>query len=288
MNSGGAELVTFGDGSLRWRRAAERLGREAEGSGLFERISVWNARNLQEVKHDFFLQRRGLFDQQGPGFGYWSWKPFLLNWHLQHADPSIGQILYLDCGSHLNVNDASRKRFKEYEEYVTQNHVLLMVNEGLPELQWTKPSLRNRFNLTHDDWNSDQIMAGLIMVDRSSTAVEFCSEWEKACLESSGELLIDPKSSEDAGQHLRAHRHDQSVLSCLAKSRGYPKLGDEVYFAPDWNSAGSDYPIWTVRNRSGVRFSKWSPLFKVKKILERGWLRICHPILGGTHPDFPG
>ena len=115
-------------------------------------------------------------------------------------------------------------------------------------------------------------MATLIMIGREGVGPKLCHQWESSCLIDAHRLLMDPKSEEDRGTHLVAHRYDQSILSCVAKSMGVSAIPDETFFAPTWSLSGAAFPIWTVRNRSGVRFSTNRAWFKFKKGVERSYL----------------
>lgn len=273
LTARGTHLLAFGDGSVRWRRAARRLGWQARSSGLFQNVVVWDASDLSAADPLFFAKRAKLFDGHGPGFGYWSWKPFMLRWYLERPDLAADRILYLDSGVHLNMTPGARRRFREYETLTDERSILVMQCDGLPEREWTKPSVLERLNMRQADANSGQIMATLLMLNRSSLALEICREWEGLSLEAQGEHLLDPANSEDAGQDLLAHRHDQSVFSCLVKSKEILPLRDEAYFAPDWRRNGRDFPLWAVRNRSGTLFVEPDWLFKIKKGIERLALR---------------
>lgn len=281
IDAPGTHLLTFGDGSERWRRAAKRLMRQAEGSRWFGNVTAWDASDLEAADPHFFVDRAGLYRGAALGFGYWSWKPFMLRWYLENPDLGADRILYLDSGVHLNTSASARRRFCEYETLVHERSVLLMQCQGLPEREWTKSQVLTRLMVDSSACVSSQIMATLLMVDRSDKAISFCREWEALTMEDGGQLLLDPETKLEAGPDLRAHRHDQSILSCLAKSSNLEPIPDEAYFAPNWGRGGVNYPLWAVRNRTGVLFTDREWLYKSKRVMERAYLRLRFPRRGG-------
>lgn len=264
----GTLLISFADGSERWRRAGRRFEREAQSTGWFSEVRVYDAQRLRDEFPEFFARRAQLYEHTTPGYGFWSWKPFLLRKHLESTGPSA-RIMYLDAGSHFNVTPRSERRFREYERATERDGALLMRMPHLPERDWTKPAVLEHFRISSEDSTSGQLVGGVIMLARSGPSFELCREWESAMALDNYRLVRDPETPQERGPYLREHRHDQSVFSCLAKARGLASIPDETFFAPKWHERGSDFPIWTVRNRSGVRFSTKRPWFKAKKIAER-------------------
>ncbi|MBI1351776.1 MAG: hypothetical protein GC156_11740 [Actinomycetales bacterium] len=265
-------LIAFADGSMRWRRAGRRFERDAHATGWFADVIVYTADRIRAEFPEYFAARAELYEQPSPGFGYWAWKAFLLLKHLETAPDAISRVFYLDVGSHFNVTEAAHKRFRLYEERADETGSLLMTMPHLPEREWTKPAVIEHFSLSEEQALEGQFVGGVVMLPRTDASLELCREWEAATLLDGQRLLRDPVTDDERGPYLKHHRHDQSVLSCLAKSRGIEGIPDETFFAPDWAERGRDYPIWTVRNRSGVRFSSNPPWFRSKRIAERAYL----------------
>ena len=62
------------------------------------------------------------------------------------------------------------------------------------------------------------------------------------------------------------HRHDQSIFSVLAKSKGFQAVGDETWFAPHWFREGKDFPIWAARWRRGSRMTRMHPAYMYRSL----------------------
>lgn len=265
----GSHLLTFGEGGLRWRRAAERLGRQAVTSGLFSNVVVWNGDDVLAADNLFFAQRHSLFHSRNRGWGYWCWKPFMIRWYLENSNSAANRIFFLDAGFHVNSTSAAQERFRSYEQHVDANNMLVMRNQSIVEREWTKPAVFNRLQISELDRLTQQVAGGLVGVKAAEMGIALVKEWEALTLEDDGSLLLEPSGAADVGRYLKAHRHDQSLLSCLSKARGVPPLDDESYFAPDWKRAGADFPFWAVRNRSGVNFHPSWPIYRSKKLLDK-------------------
>ena len=155
-------LVTFAEGNERWRRTGRRLAREGRDSGWFHSVELYDGARMAREFPEFFDERPLLFNPTSHAFGYWSWKAFLLNRLAETAERSAKRILYLDAGSHLNVTPVSSRRFRDYEERVDRQGVLLMSMPHLAEQEWTKPSVLDYFGLTTNQREAGQIMGQVL------------------------------------------------------------------------------------------------------------------------------
>mgnify|MGYP003733230053 CR=1 FL=1 len=120
--------------------------------------------------------------------------------------------------------------------------------------------------------SSAQILGGLVVLANDDRGRRVAREWEEHASLDGGILLRDPTDASEAGSRLRAHRHDQSVLSCLLKSHRLPSEPDETFYAPRWETDGADSPFWAMRNRSGVAYRRGSRYFWALRAAEKGTL----------------
>lgn len=264
----GTHLLAFADGSALWRRAGRRFAAEAAASGLFTQVTVCEASTLTALDPRYVDRRQALFADGSPGFGCYAWKPFLLSHYLALPSLRADRVAYVDVGCHLNIRPAAVARWREHERWVDDHGLLALHMPGRPEEEWTKPLVLDHFGLDAAQRQSPQVLGGVLVVANDDHGRELVSEWDAAMIHAGGTLARDPAGADEAGQHLRAHRHDQSVLSCLLKSRGVPTVTDETYFAPDWESGGADYPVWALRNRSGIRYRRHRRVFHAAKAAE--------------------
>ena len=244
-------LVTFGDGGLNWKHAANRLAVEARASRLFSVVADYDSKSLQG-RLDSKIWK---FMRNNPkGYGYWIWKPLIILDFIA-KNPEIEIVCYLDAGVELNINQNSVKKFEEYLQTAQEcGHLVFALN--LPEIQWTKRELFDALKTPVEDQLSSQIQATAFFMTKES-ASNFCGQWLEIMQFENFSLLTDKIEPELQDSTFRAHRHDQSIFSLLAKKYGPDAIIHEenLYFAPNWTK-GEDFPFWAVRNRTGVKVNK--------------------------------
>jgi hypothetical protein len=245
----GLHLLTFGGGKLSWREAAKRVAREARASGWFASVSYFTDRSLQKSFPQFVgIVPTELFAARG--YGYWVWKPFLVLKMLEKLPP-LQTLLYVDAGCHLNVTPESGKRLHQYLATVRATGELLMEIRGAHEIEWTKRRVLEALAVSGDDLESDQIASGAFFLQRNEQNLALCHDW-LGCARYEDFSLIDDRLGDDESPRLRAHRHDQSLWSCLTKRTTIARIPDETYWFPEWVEQGFAYPIWSLRHRSGT------------------------------------
>lgn len=243
-------FAAFGAGDPLWRRAVRRIGRQAEESPVPMRIEVMTERSLDAD----FMRHHGEWCRSHPrGYGYWIWKPVLLNAIL--SDPTVAGVVYCDAGSTLNFRSVgARRRWVEYiERAEATGGVFFQMH--LPELEWSKRDLTDSLQLSADDLGAGQVMGTHLMIRRDSPQHAMLSEWYEVMVQDDYHLVDDSPSRAAERPQFKAHRHDQAVLSGLLKrDRIEGVIPDETYFHPDWGRDGRDFPIWGTRFRSGASF----------------------------------
>lgn len=271
IEAGGTHLLTFGGGSHGWRGAAQRLRREALASGWFTNVVVVEDRDLSMLDAAFFSDRVSQFCPPSTGYGYWSWKPFVLDKYLHLSELGAERVMFIDAGCHLNSTSTARTRFAEYERIADDDGALLFHMSDRPERDWTSEELMKRLGISQVHASSPQVLGGVLMLSNSPRARGLVRAWNDTCLADHGRLLIAPGEA--------FHRYDQSILSCLSKVQGFRSIPDETYFAPDWRRDGTDYPVWAVRNPTSVSFVGpvlWRKAVRAKDLL----LAQMHVLMG--------
>lgn len=143
-------FLSFADS--RMSAALERLGRQAEALDFFDEITLFTEHDLSAE----FTSRMGRYlTPSCRGFGYWSWKPWVIHHVLQEMEEG-DRLLYLDAGCHINANGT--ERFREYVNMLDRDsRGMLVFTNGQPEYKWTKGDIFRHFgvskrgNLTHHE-----------------------------------------------------------------------------------------------------------------------------------------
>lgn len=249
------KLVTFGDGSLGWRLAAERLIAEAKKSGLFRSYETYGLRDIlgshpTQPSREFFLGTRGL--------GYWSWKPLVISKALRELPSYYDGIVYIDSGCTLNHNPVADARMVDYFEMSQSFEGLAFQMPENLESHWTKIDLAVKLGLVRSSsWQTGQLVGGINFWKTGERSRTLAREWVDLCFAEGFRFLDDSASSQVESKGFVEHRHDQSIFSLLAKqSQQFGLLTNESEWSPDWLTQGADFPIWASRHRSGLDFKR--------------------------------
>jgi hypothetical protein len=252
-----SKLVTFGDGNLGIRSAAKRLCTQASRSSFFSNPPEhWDLKRIDSVFPNFIKENREFFMNNKRGLGLWIWQPALMISVLQQT-PEDEIVCFLDAGCQLSPSMGALPRLKEYFELVGKSDFLFVQIreksfgiEDLSETSWTKSECFDYFSLTEEDLRSPQVQSGIILVKNSELVRDFALRWYENCKKNDYLLIKEQSSISKESSSFVSHRYSQSVLSLMVKEEKLQTIPDETYFYPNWID-GLDYPIWSMRNRSG-------------------------------------
>jgi hypothetical protein len=251
-------FLTFGGGNYHYRRSVNRLALQANKSKLFTRVYGVDDLSLKHKFHDFWLQHQDFIQSNKRGFGRWIWKPFLVLNLMEKIKIGDG-VFYLDSGSYLNLNNKSAlKRLTSYQEeckkigiHAGQLNPIESLDIDFSERNWTRKSVLDRLNVSSLEIKTGQIQATYVMLVKNQETLNFAKEWYENCIDTDYFNLRDGGEEENYPTFTE-HRWDQSVFSCLYKNYSFPKFKDETWWGPDWSTNGANYPIWAMRNRTGI------------------------------------
>ena len=261
-------LVTFATEDM--RRSRELCARSALMKGGFGAIHASDEWHVRELRENY----PGLF--KGKGFGYWSWKPYLI-------DQLTGQggfvrgvsegdvVVYADAGveftapvSHV-ISRMDQDIFlfgnnwqhahwckRDVVEVVWPVRWNLVGNQ--PHYPYPVPNGAIAFN-PYDggvswDMFGKQAQASVIFFRVSDYSRRFVKEWLDWCLFEGGRLIDDSPSRLPNHPEFREHRHDQAILTTMAYREGlrlhyWPSMYNDGAFVyeklPEY--AGDDYPV---------------------------------------------
>lgn len=274
MSSSDWALVTFGAGLPNWRAAAKRLASEAWSSAWFREIVVVTDRELATHYSTFARKHSEVLRLRHRGFGYWIWKPFVIQQVMRSLSPRVAGVVYLDAGFQLNFSEpACDLKMNAYKERARDQGVFAMHLEGYREFEWTKLLTMNRLGLSDMQRQSWQVQATPFVStdDRGHSLIE---EWLSISLEDDYLYVRDPGIDEPRAPGFIAHRHDQSIFSGLCKRREVETIADETFWAPKWQESGADYPLWAARNRSRFAVNDPRVLARAARFSELAYSRI--------------
>ena len=271
-------LCAFADSSL--DKVIRRFTYEAEESGFFDHVIVYTEKDLDA---DFWHRHKGLIVNNKRGYGYWIWKPYIVNKTLKTlAEDDI--LVYLDIGCVINVS--GRASYERYLQLVDESELgCVCFYNGYVEKHWDKGDVLDYFDVRarRDILESEQIMSGVFLLRNREKTRQLIQRWEN--IESDNYHLIDDSPSVSANEEgFMENRHDQSILSLLIKTTGgacclrdtevevdmpYRRLGQRTY------RRFKDNPFLAIRDRDGIIYKRpgrlWYRLSCIKWDIQNLW-----------------
>lgn len=217
-------FLTFGGGPMKMLYAVDRLVEQAKSLGIFEHIYGLKEDDLKKDK-EFWSKHGNYLVSNSRGFGYWIWKPYLINKIFSLMDD--GDVLvYCDCGNELDIEKKEEilKLFDivktelllgSYpgERENTKNHIPF-----LNEINWTKKDLLHFLHVENDGdiLNTKQRQANTLVILKCPRTKYLIRDWY-SITDQHYHFIDDSPSQLPNYECFREHRHDQSVFSILSK-----------------------------------------------------------------------
>jgi hypothetical protein len=209
-------LVSFADNNFKYQK--QRLEKEAESSEWFNDVVIHSPETLVD-----FFEKYKYFEKKFRGYGYWTWKPYIILDQLKKINE--GDILvYIDCGG--SILKHKKHRFDEYKSLLDQtDRPVITFNDYVTfgeikykEKYFQKMKVLKRFALENNEdfLNSGQIESGLFICKKSNFTVSLVQEWFDLLIEDNYALVNDEDDLPQREDFIE-HRHDQSILSILCK-----------------------------------------------------------------------
>lgn len=189
--------------------------------------------NKNDIDSEFLSEKAHILTQKR-GAGYWLWKPYIILKHLKQLSENDYLIytdsgmLFVDCIDNLlNIEAENIEKSGMLFTETTQ-----WIPEGPPwkapiEYEWTK---RDTFILTKTDneniTHSTQLNAAFLIAKPCKRSFEFLEEW--ICFGSDVRAITDIGNCMGKNNYegFVEHRHDQSIMSVLAKKYNFRTICD--------------------------------------------------------------
>lgn len=180
--------------------------------------------------------------RQRHGGGYWLWKPTIILDALNHSEEGT-VVMYTDSAMHMIADPRPMLR------YALSYPIMIFEHKFPPEggpaasltCKWTK---RDTFVLLEADtprfWNIQQAMGGVQIYRNCQQARDFVQELAMAMADP--RVLTDLPNTQglDNLTGYRGHRHDQSVLTIIARKHDLPRFPDPTQFGFPHNRPAID------------------------------------------------
>lgn len=239
-------LVTASFGGLNFHDAAQRVIKQGENLNLFDSYIHVHEENLSEFAPRTLINYRKLLNSSIPGYGYFAWKPEIIDTVFK-LYPDCG-VVYIDAGCELNHKLIAKMRLRWFLKIASKGTFLHVLKYS--EKSHTKKKVLEHFKLNSIDSSSPQFQATWFMLS-GIKGREIAKSWADASLLDLN-MIDDSRFAEDS--EFVAHRHDQSIFSCVLKSMKIKPNRHRPCFRPLTPLSRINcylHPIWSARNKSG-------------------------------------
>lgn len=240
-------FLTFGTEFTRlntcFAKTKYRLGDQAKRTGWFDTINICGEEDVWKEKfwsNSYDDHARARKERTNAYWDFYWYKATLVNKIISSSLIKDDDILvWLDAGCAINIR--AKKRFYEYVDLV--NNGPGFVGFGGPkhkknsfpsEITHTKKDLLIFLNIDKELWGTTQLASGAFLIKKNDFGLKLMSDWCK--ISNIDHFINDDKGYYPEEKDFMAHRHDQSILSCLVKQH-YDALVDSIV---DINEFASD------------------------------------------------
>lgn len=247
----------------RYERVARRFRAQAARFSNIDHCITYSEKDLEP---DFARKFEDVLKPSVRGFGFYAWKPQVIAQSMRKAvDGDF--LLYVDGGSHLNYRGA--QRLDSYIQLVSESElgVLAFQTQWL-EKHWTKGDLIDFFQVrkSPEIMMSGQIAATFIVFKVCDASKSFVESWIDTFSQNFAMIDDSPSMSRNF-DGFRQHRHDQSIFSLLAKTRGAVLLDEEEQRHSRFSRRGKDMPVHNRRDLPGHSSKKLK--VRIRRLRER-------------------
>lgn len=215
-------FITFATPAFQMRQWL--LNRSAKWFGQVDVIHAWSSRRLDD---DGFTKRHPELFEHSVGYGWYSWKPYIILQALQIADEG-DLLIYQDVGRRVPV--LISRPLRGWDRFLSERHIDCIAGVRIPDWGpnrlWTKRSVFHSLGLCGERYEDEpQVQASWLVWKKCSHTEKFVREWAELCqrLDLVGGQLANGPEGETPG--FREHRWDQSLLTLLALRDSLPTLG---------------------------------------------------------------
>lgn len=206
-------FVTFADGQCFQHT---RIIQEAHQSGYFDTCTGYGPSDLPGA----FLEKFNPFVAKNKrGFGYWMWKPVVIQTALRAAAEN-DIVVWCDSGS--SVRKGYERKMLAYYQTLQGKFDVIGFEINVRAICWTKADLYETLGVAMDKV-ALQLVGNTILIRKTAASVKLIDEWAHVT-QSDPHNLDDSPSRTKNHPSFREHRHDQSCWDLLTRGRKYPGL----------------------------------------------------------------
>ena len=198
-------LVTFAEGEV-FEKSQKNLDKTLEIANIDIHIK-WNYDNIKETS--FYQNNKKLLDIE-LGYGYWSWKPYIILEQLKKINED-DILIYMDASRY--ETDGFKNSCLGVIDFMIKNNINLLpgFETNYKNYQMIKKSCLDFFNLNNKEFkNINNIFTSPMFLKKTDFNINFLNEWMINCLIEENVSYHDLSSIGG-----KVHIYDQAVLNCL-------------------------------------------------------------------------
>lgn len=209
-------VVNFADNSFQKQQKWNSL--TAKIFGRASNVISFSPDDIQDYLNDY-----PQFQKYKKGFGNYFWKPYIIQKALQGIEEN-DFLFYADSGSIILKDLRILCR-----ELIRTKKDVMVFQLPLIEKQWTKRDCLILMNADNPAiTETPQILSGFILMRKSINTLKFIKHYRLACLDE--RIISEDDNVLGVKNHhgFIEHRHDQSVLSVLAKKNDFVQIERDI------------------------------------------------------------
>jgi hypothetical protein len=241
-------LCAFAGGGDVYRESLARLKNEARGVNFFDDYFCYTDLDAPAIITNQIASNKEFYKNRG--FGYWTWKPILIEYVLEKINEN-DILIYVDAGCQLS--SYGKKRFSEYIHHIKKFDSLFFHMPPNIEEAYTAKKIVDYLNCPLEHLKTPQIQATFFGIKKTTKTINFIYRWKELSLLNNGYLINDANIFPTSTNFVD-YRHDQSILSLLVKLNNIETIPYECHYKSIEyypNSAILRFPVHSVRNRTG-------------------------------------
>jgi hypothetical protein len=244
--------VIFGDGSVDFKEAAQRLGKQANNLEIFNHVYVLDSASLSQLSIRYKQDLAKIISLTSYPLYYRAIKPWAILYFMEDASKKYDLVFYIDAGCELPNNIVSKLRLKKIMNKVYKYGAIAEYT-GYKESAYSRKNLMDAFEPLSSTDAIGQIQSTWSIFKNTDESRKFMLEWIE---------LSDPKYNywqdpvgaelDEQNPDFIENRWDQSIFSLLYKKYHLPtKSTFWEYGGKFGNLRGLSIPIHATRNKTG-------------------------------------
>lgn len=215
-------IVLVSYASQSFRKAGERIAKEATEFGRFSNVTIYKPEDISVVFNGYF--KRVISKKRGAG--YWIWKIFVIRDAIERIQDG-DYVMYVDAGSTIVKEYIDRFHMYMIMLERSKSGVLVTSTRVYKESQYNSGRLLEMFGIldSPEILSTAQFWSGFMILRKQQSVLDVLDKFLQIIFTDMW-IITDAYGSDKSKVDFREHRHDQSIFSLLFKCFGCVVVND--------------------------------------------------------------